>query len=65
MQNRRCGMKIILNETTLNMLKELIPDTKNVFAKLKAATDLMSNMKIEVNDNLKDGEMKIVKEDNE
>ncbi len=58
-------MKIILNETTLNMLKELIPDTKNVFAKLKAATDLMSNMKIEVNDNLKDGEMKIVKEDNE
>lgn len=58
-------MKIILNETTLNMLKELIPDTKNVFAKLKAATDLMNNMKIEVNDNLKDGEMKIVKEDNE
>ena len=58
-------MKIMVNEETLKMMKDLIPDTKNVFAKLKAATDLMSNMKIEVNDNLKDGEMKIVKEDNE
>lgn len=58
-------MKIILNEETLNMLKDLIPDTKNVFAKLKAATDLMNTMKIEIDNKLKDGEMRIEKEDNE
>ena len=58
-------MKIMVNEETLKMLKDLIPDTKNVFAKLKAATDLMNSMKVEVDNKLKDGEMIIVKEDNE
>lgn len=58
-------MKIMVNEETLKMMKDLIPDTKNVFAKLKATTDLMNSIKVEINNNLKDGEMIMVKEDNE
>lgn len=58
-------MKIMVNEETLKMMKDLIPDTKNVFAKLKAATDLINSIKVEINNDLKDGEMVMVKEDNE
>jgi hypothetical protein len=58
-------MKIMVNEETLKMMKDLIPDTKNVFIKLKAATDLINSIKVEINNNLKDGEMIMVKEDNE
>ena len=58
-------MKIMVNEETLKMMKDLIPDTKNVFTKLKVATDLINSIKIEINNNLKDGEMIMVKEDNE
>ena len=58
-------MKIMVNEETLKMMKALIPDTKNVFTKLKAATDLINSIKVEINNNLKDGEMIMVKEDNE
>lgn len=57
-------MKIMVNEETLKMMKDLIPDTKNVFTKLKAATDLINSIKVEINNNLKDGEMIMVKEDN-
>ena len=42
-------MKIMVNEETLKMMKDLIPDT----------------IKVEINNNLKDGEMIMVKEDNE
>ena len=58
-------MKIMVNEETLKMMKDLIPDTKNVFTKLKVATDLINSIKVEINNNLKDGEMIMVKEDNE
>ena len=58
-------MKIMVNEETLKMMKDLIPDTKNVFIKLKAATDLINSIKVEINNNLKDGEMIMIKEDNE
>jgi succinate dehydrogenase/fumarate reductase-like Fe-S protein len=58
-------MKIMVNEETFKMMKDLIPDTKNVFTKLKAATDLINSIKVEINNNLKDGEMIMVKEDNE
>ena len=58
-------MKIMVNEETLKMMKDLIPDTKNVFAKLKVVKDLMNSIKFEINNNLKDGEMIMVKEDNE
>ena len=58
-------MKIMVNEETYKMMKDLIPDTKNVFTKLKAATDLINSIKVEINNNLKDGEMIMVKEDNE
>lgn len=58
-------MKIMVNEETLKMMKDLIPDTKNVFTKLKVATDLINSIKVEINNNLKDGEMVMVKEDNE
>ena len=58
-------MKIMVNEETLKMMKDLITDTKNVFTKLKAATDLINSIKVEINNNLKDGEMIMVKEDNE
>ena len=57
-------MKIMVNEETLTMMKDLIPDTKNVFTKLKAATDLINSIKVEINNDLKDGEMIMVKEDN-
>lgn len=46
-------MKIMVNEETLKMMKDLIPDTKNVFTKLKAATDLINSIKVEINNNLK------------
>lgn len=58
-------MKIMVNEETFKMMKDLIPDTKNVFTKLKAATDLINSIKVEINNNLKDGEMIMIKEDNE
>ena len=58
-------MKIIVNEETLKMMKDLIPNTKNVFTKLKAATDLINSIKVEINNDLKDGEMIMIKEDNE
>lgn len=58
-------MKIMINKETLKMVKDLIPDTKNVFTKLKAATDLINSIKVEINNDLKDGEMIMVKEDNE
>ena len=58
-------MKIMVNEETFKMMKDLIPDTKNVFTKLKAATDLINSIKVEINNDLKDGEMIMVKEDNE
>ena len=58
-------MKIMVNEETLKMMKDLIPDTKNVFTKLKVATDLINSIKVEINNNLKDGEMIMIKEDNE
>ena len=58
-------MKIMVNEETLKMMKDLIPDTKNVFTKLKTATDLINSIKVEINNNLKDGEMIMIKEDNE
>ena len=45
-------MKIMVNEETLKMMKDLIPDTKNVFTKLKAATDLINSIKVEINNNL-------------
>ena len=56
-------MKVYVNQKTLEMMQNLLPDTKNVFARLKAAVDLMNSVKVEVKEDLKDGEILLVKEE--
>ena len=58
-------MKVLVNQKTLEMMKDILPDTKNVFARLKAAIDYMNSIKVEIKEDLKDGEILLVKEDNE
>ena len=47
-------MKVLVNQKTLEMMKDILPDTKNVFARLKAAIDYMNSIKVEIKEDLKE-----------
>lgn len=51
-----------VNEKTFNWLKEQIPTDKSTFSLITYAMNMFNSIKIEINNDLKDNEIKIKEE---